>query len=47
VSAVHSGRDYIQQHGDDGRHDIDAARFFKALKLQRTSEGQLVCGKRR
>ncbi len=35
ISAVTSGRDFLQQHGDNGREDIELTLFFKALKSAR------------
>lgn len=35
ISAVTSGRDFLQQHGDRGRRDIERTLFFKALKSSR------------
>jgi hypothetical protein len=35
ISAVTSGRDFLQQHGDSGRRDIERTLFFKALKSSR------------
>lgn len=38
ISAVASGRDFLQQHGDSGRKDIELTLFFKALKSARRLE---------
>jgi hypothetical protein len=38
VSAVTSGRDFLQQHADNGRKDIERTLFFKALKSGRRLE---------
>ena len=35
LSAVSSGRDFLQQHGDRGHTDIEVSLFFKALKSKR------------
>ena len=35
ISAVSSGRDFLQKHGDSGRKDIERTLFFKALKSGR------------
>ncbi len=35
LSAVASGRDFLQKHGDKGRKDIERTLFFKALKSAR------------
>lgn len=35
ISAVSSGRDFLQQHADSGRKDIELTLFFKALKSTR------------
>ena len=35
LSAVTSGRDFLQQHGDRGHADIEVSLFFKALKSKR------------
>ena len=35
LSAVASGRDFLQQHGDQGRLDISTDHFFKSLKSAR------------
>ena len=35
LSAVTSGRDFLQQHGDSGRKDIERTLFFKANKSKR------------
>jgi hypothetical protein len=35
LSAVTSGRDFLQQHADKGRKDIERTLFFKALKSGR------------
>ena len=35
ISAVTSGRDFLQQHGDSGRKDIERTFSFKALKSPR------------
>ncbi len=35
ISAVTSGRDFLQQHGDSGRKEIERTLFFKALKSKR------------
>ena len=35
ISAVTSGRDFLQQHGDSGRKEIELTLFFKALKSKR------------
>jgi len=38
ISAVTSGRDFLQQHGDSGRKDIERTLSFKALKSPRRLE---------
>jgi hypothetical protein len=38
LSAVTSGRDFLQQHGDSGRKDIERTLFFKALESGRRLE---------
>ena len=38
ISAVSSGRDFLQQHADNGRKDIERTLFFKALKSDRRLE---------
>ena len=35
ISNVASGRDFLQQHGDNGRREIERTLFFKALKSER------------
>jgi hypothetical protein len=35
ISAVTSGRDFLQKHGDNGRKEIELTLFFKALKSNR------------
>jgi hypothetical protein len=44
ISAVTSGRDFLQQHGDQGRKDIPVGLFFKALKSgRRLANLESVC----
>lgn len=38
ISAVSSGRDFLQQHADNGRKEIERTLFFKALKSARRLE---------
>jgi len=38
IGAVTSGRDFLQQHADGGRKDIERTLFFKALKSGRRLE---------
>ncbi len=38
ISAVASGRDFLQQHGDNRRREIERTLFFKALKSARRLE---------
>ena len=38
ISAVTSGRDFLQLHGDSGRREIERTLFFKALKSARRLE---------
>ncbi len=46
LSAVASGRDFLQQHSDAGRKDVSVDLFFKALKSERRLANlESVCGK--